>query len=130
MVQGSTRVTQTGQGVTRVVQNGTKRYKGGARWYKVGTRARRAAIVNTSAPPAHSLCTTRHSDPAERYLGVAVVGAAVGAFVGGAVVGDAVGAFVGAAVVGDAVGALGARVGAEVVLQPQLLNFSMFTLLL
>ena len=40
----------------------TKRCKG-------GTRARRAATVNSSAPPAHCLCTTRHSDPAERYLG-------------------------------------------------------------
>ena len=87
------------KGVTKPVQ---KRYVQG--WYKPILGRRRAATVNSSAPPARSLGTTRHSDPAERYLGVAVVGAAVGARVAPrrAGAGD-VGLSVGLGVVGVAV---------------------------
>ena len=97
--------------VLKPVQGGTKPTKVVQRWYKgvtkvvqAGTRARHAAIVNSSAPPAHSLCTTRHNDLAERYLGVAVVGVAVGARVApGRVGAGVVGLSVGLSVVGVAV---------------------------
>ena len=59
----------------------TKRYEAVQGWDKPAQRRRAAATVNSSAPPAHRLCTTRHTDPAKRYLGVAVVGVAVGASV-------------------------------------------------
>ena len=79
-------------------------YKGVAKVVQAGTRARHAAIVNSAAPPAHSLCTTRHNDPAECYLGVAVVGVAVGARVApGRVGAGVVGSSVGLSVVGVAV---------------------------
>ena len=94
VVQSRYKVVQWYKGGTRVLQ----------RWYKAGTRARHAAIVNSAAPPAHSLCTTRHNDPAECYLGVAVVGVAVGARVApGRVGAGVVGLGVGLSIVGVAV---------------------------
>ncbi len=68
---------------------------------QAGTKTRHAAIMNSSASPAHSLCTTRHNDPAKRYLGAAVVGVAVGASVApGRVGAGVVGLSVGLSVVG------------------------------
>ena len=102
---GSNHVQRCYKAGTNVVQSryraGTKRYKG---WYKPVQGRRRAATVNSSAPSARSLGTTRHSDRAERYLGVAVGATVAPGRVGAGVVGLSVGlSVVGVAVEGVAV---------------------------
>ncbi len=80
------------------------RYKAVQGWYQPVQGRSRAATVNSSAPSARSLGTTRHSDRAERYLGVAVGARVALGRVGAGVVGLSVGlGIVGVAVVGVAV---------------------------
>jgi hypothetical protein len=97
--------TKPAQGGTTVEQRwykgGTKRYKRGTSRYKGAQCCNRKRLG--SASPAHTLCTTRHNDPAKRYLGVAVVGVGVGASVApGRVGAGVVGMSVGLSVVGVA----------------------------